>query len=349
MSIQKTKKRVSARQKSAIIKRRLIIKTAAKYLPALVLFLTAFSIHTPAAANNSTKRVLSYATSISQSALLSETNSERTSNGVAGLNLNSLLNNAAQTKANDMVTRDYWSHITPDGNQPWHFIVGAGYQYTAAGENLAYGFGTSADTVTGWMNSPPHRENLLNSAFTDVGFGFANSTNYVTTGPETVVVAMYGAPQQTVQPVSTNNTQPESSAQAQQNAPSASKSSASSEPVIESIQTSPVQPQASQPKTKAANQSSPLANQTNQNLSAKPATVSRIQLLTGGNAAWSRTLLVLSIAAVTILWILQRGSQIRRMLNVGERFFLKHAHIDLTILGFITLGWTLLQASGAVR
>ena len=43
------------------------------------------------------------------------------------------------------------------------------------------------------MNSPPHRQNLMNPVFLDVGFGYANSANFVGSGEETVVVAMYGA------------------------------------------------------------------------------------------------------------------------------------------------------------
>jgi uncharacterized protein YkwD len=136
--------------------------------------------------------VLPYATSMSIGALLAQTNVDRANNGVAGLALNPQLNQAAQAKANDMATRNYWSHNTPDGQAPWVFIDNAGYKYQKAGENLAYGFMTSDDAVAGWMNSPPHRENLLDSSFLDVGFGFANSENYQSSGPETIVVAMYG-------------------------------------------------------------------------------------------------------------------------------------------------------------
>src|SRR6185436_5689145 len=70
-----------------------------------------------------------------------------------------------------------------------------GYNYSSAGENLAYGYPTSAEAVTGWMNSPGHRANMLNGTFSEVGFGFANSANFNGSGEETVVVAEYGAPQ----------------------------------------------------------------------------------------------------------------------------------------------------------
>lgn len=132
-----------------------------------------------------------YATEMSRSGLLSSTNIQRSNNGQSSLTINSKLNQAAQAKANDMVARNYWSHNTPDGKEPWVFFDAQGYIYTKAGENLAYGFDNSSATVIGWMNSPSHKANLLDSTFTEVGFGFANSSDYVTTGEETIVVAMY--------------------------------------------------------------------------------------------------------------------------------------------------------------
>ena len=138
--------------------------------------------------------VLGYATSISPTSLLQATNSQRQRSGTQDLQLNSALSAAAQAKADDMVTRNYWSHTTPDGQQPWSFLESSGYKYEKAGENLAYGFVTSNDAVNGWMNSSTHRTNLLDVNYTEVGFGYANSTDYNKSGEETVVVAMYGKP-----------------------------------------------------------------------------------------------------------------------------------------------------------
>jgi hypothetical protein len=75
-----------------------------------------------------------------------------------------------------MAARDYWSHNTPDGQTPWSFITAAGYNYQTAGENLAYGFSTASDTVTGWMNSTEHRANILNGKFKELGVGVEPST-----------------------------------------------------------------------------------------------------------------------------------------------------------------------------
>jgi hypothetical protein len=138
--------------------------------------------------------VLGASSDYSSAALLSDTNQARSIDSEQGLTLDSQLGAAAQAKANDMVKRDYWAHNSPDGKTPWTFIASAGYQYQAAGENLAFGFNNAADTVTAWMNSTEHRANILNANYQNVGFGVADSPDYQGHGPATIVVAEYGQP-----------------------------------------------------------------------------------------------------------------------------------------------------------
>ncbi len=143
---------------------------------------------------NNTHRVLGATTNLSPSTLLIDTNNYRVEYHESNLSINSDLMNAAQTKANDMVTRDYWSHNTPSGIPPWTFITNAGYSYQRAGENLAYGFESSQAVLSAWMHSPEHRANILDSYYQNVGFGIASSPNYQGKGPATLIVAMYGQP-----------------------------------------------------------------------------------------------------------------------------------------------------------
>lgn len=140
------------------------------------------------------QNVLAVATNISPTGLLESTNEQRTTAGNVTLTLNEQLSGAAQKKAQDMVARNYWSHKTPEGGDPWTFIVAENYSYRKAGENLAYGFADSKGVVTGWMNSPSHRSNLLDKDFREVGFGIADSPNFNNGGPSTVVVALYAKP-----------------------------------------------------------------------------------------------------------------------------------------------------------
>ena len=173
------------------------LKAYAPYLPllAIVGFGLFISIAGPFKKTNSD--VLSYATNTTDPGLLDATNKERQDNGLQPLKYNVVLDKAAQAKAEDMASKNYWSHNTPDGKEPWVFFDDAGYKYYKAAENLAYGFGDSDSTVVGWMNSPSHRANVLDGELAEVGFGIVNVENYQNKGPETIVVAMYGLPPST--------------------------------------------------------------------------------------------------------------------------------------------------------
>lgn len=162
------------------------------YVP--MLFIIAVGLFLGSPRGQSHTDVLSYATEMSHSNLLEATNKQRVANQRKPLTINASLSNAAQAKAADMAARNYWSHVTPDGKAPWFFVDAAGYSYKKAGENLAYGFASSNETVSGWMNSSSHRENLLDTAFTEVGFGFIDAGSYNNAGEETIVVALYGQP-----------------------------------------------------------------------------------------------------------------------------------------------------------
>lgn len=159
------------------------------YLPLLLIVGVGFVINVAWAHPAS---VLGYATDLSATQLLQDTNSDRAQHQETGLALNSQLTAAASAKANDMVTRNYWSHDTPDGSPPWTFVIRSGYHYQKAGENLAYGFSSAEATLNAWMHSPEHRANVLGQDYTDVGFGIASAKDYQGTGPQTIVVAMYG-------------------------------------------------------------------------------------------------------------------------------------------------------------
>ncbi len=130
----------------------------------------------------------------SAQALLDATNRNRAGDNKAPLALNHQLTVAAQNKANDMASHNYWSHTAPDGKTPWDLITTAGYQYQEAGENLAYGFDDATAAEAGWMNSQEHRANILNANYTQVGFATAHVANYQGKGPSTIVVAEYATP-----------------------------------------------------------------------------------------------------------------------------------------------------------
>lgn len=327
-----------------------LTKRLARFIPALLLFgLSAYMGVSHASPLSSPHSVLSYATSVNATDLLTSTNTQRANGAIGNLVINSQLMSAAQAKANDMVSRDYWSHVTPDGKQPWDFMTAAGYSYKAAGENLAYGFATSADTVTGWMNSPPHRENLMNSVFQDVGFGIADSPNFVSNGQQTIVVAMYGAQAGASSPAPVASTPPSTPA-VQSATPKTPVAQAEAQPISDvPVVTEPVPVETTPSPTSEPVKTTPEAAPASKPIIAVPTKVSRIQVITAGSAQWSTTLLIASTCAIGLLWVFQRGFQIKRLVLAGEHFFLSHAHIDMAFLGLLTLGWTLLQTSGVIR
>ena len=56
----------------------------------------------------------------------------------------------------------------------------AGYPATVAVENVSAGYHTQAEAFSGWRDSPPHRENMLNSGVTNLGIAasYAPNTKY---------------------------------------------------------------------------------------------------------------------------------------------------------------------------
>jgi cell division septation protein DedD len=258
--------------------------------------------------------------------------------------LNSQLDNAAQAKANDMAARNYWSHDTPDGQSPWTFFTAAGYEYQTAGENLAYGFDTSLNTVNAWMNSPGHRANILNTTYTEVGFGIANAADYQGTGPETIVVAEYASPLK----IAAATPAPA------QSTPAPTASSPAATPAADTP--TPTAPSDSTPTTN--NKPEANATPTPANFSAalsnekKVATVpiTRIQLLAHNQAANWSAFAVSVIATVAIaLFLLRHGMVWHRVLRKGEKFVLKHKMLDIILVGVAVLGFLLTRTVAMIK
>ena len=138
-------------------------------------------------------KILGYSTNISKDEIISLTNSERGSKGLSQLKENVLLSEAAALKATDMFEDDYWAHFAPDGTSPWYFFKQTGYSYSWAGENLARDFQSSTGVIGGWMSSTAgHKENILNSNFTEIGVAVKNG---ILQGEETtLVVQLFAKP-----------------------------------------------------------------------------------------------------------------------------------------------------------
>jgi len=137
---------------------------------------------------------------ISRTVLIELTNKERQSLGVNSLEENALLNKAAQLKAQDIITYDYFSHQSPTGITPWYWFKKAGYNYQIAGENLGIGFLDSEEIYQAWNDSPSHRANLLNPKYQDIGIAVLKGD--FNGNETTLVVQLFGSPT-TIEPVKT--------------------------------------------------------------------------------------------------------------------------------------------------
>lgn len=137
-------------------------------------------------------RVLGYAANISPNEVIRLTNEQRVANGLSPVTENSTLDSAAQAKGNDMLAKGYWAHFAPDGTSPWSFFLSFGYKYRYAGENLARDFQDAPSAVNAWMNSPSHRENILNPNYKEIGIGVVEGN--LAGVNTTIIVQFFGTP-----------------------------------------------------------------------------------------------------------------------------------------------------------
>ncbi len=116
---------------------------------------------------------------------LSLVNRDRQTDGLGPLTEDDLMNRNAQKHARDMVQREFFDHTNPDGEGPsdrYRKLGGSG----GIAENILYLRNPGDVTVTlgliekihsRWMNSPPHRQNILTARYTKFGFGIAVETS----------------------------------------------------------------------------------------------------------------------------------------------------------------------------
>ena len=107
--------------------------------------------------------------------LLNLINNDRKNAGLQTISLDAPLNNLAQLHSEDMVNRNYFGHVNPDGQTPDDRRITLGIQ-TAVGENLAQS-PTVLYTHYGLMRSGIHRKNIMDPKWTMVGIGIAQNSS----------------------------------------------------------------------------------------------------------------------------------------------------------------------------
>ncbi len=98
---------------------------------------------------------------------------------------------AAALHSQDMARRDYFAHASPEGRRVGDRATAAGYHWHAIGENLAAGDRSIDAVMDGWLASPSHCHNLMNSAYVHVGVSCVHRPG---TAWETYWTLMLGRP-----------------------------------------------------------------------------------------------------------------------------------------------------------
>jgi len=141
------------------------------YLIAAFVFLS-YGISVSSHANKSAAIALSDA----ESEVLQETNIQRQKKNMGGVTPNPALMALARNYAKRLAENNVLTHEL-NGEDFSKRIKKSGYSYRLVGENLAAGQYSPSEVVKAWLGSKPHRHNLLNSKFTEIGIGVYKSKN----------------------------------------------------------------------------------------------------------------------------------------------------------------------------
>ena len=104
--------------------------------------------------------------------MLARVNDERAAAGCRPVSADTGLAAVARTHSADMRDRGYFSHVDPDGLDPFTRARAAGIPYARA-ENIASGQPDAAAVMAAWMGSPGHRQNILDCSLGTLGVGVA--------------------------------------------------------------------------------------------------------------------------------------------------------------------------------
>lgn len=107
---------------------------------------------------------------LTKEGIIKWTNAQREKYGLPSLKENSLLSVSAAIKIEDMFENQYFSHYSPTGKGIEDLAKTVNYEFIFIGENLALGnFKDDEALVLAWMESPGHRENILNEKYQEIG------------------------------------------------------------------------------------------------------------------------------------------------------------------------------------
>lgn len=95
------------------------------------------------------------------------------------LKWNDKLGEAALGHSTDMARKGDMGHRGFDGSSPAERIDRLGYRWVAYGENVGEGYGNPEEAVKGWLRSPAHCRNIMNSGFLEAGAASARESGAI--------------------------------------------------------------------------------------------------------------------------------------------------------------------------
>ncbi|MFF8842149.1 CAP domain-containing protein [Streptomyces sp. NPDC015127] len=109
--------------------------------------------------------------------IVSLVNAHRERAGCAPLRVDDRVQAAAQAHADDMAARGFYAHKSPEGREGGDRLKAEGYAWSRWAENIHRGPRDPAATVSGWMGSAAHRENIVDCRLKDTGVGVSLKPN----------------------------------------------------------------------------------------------------------------------------------------------------------------------------
>jgi uncharacterized protein YkwD len=135
-------------------------------------------------------------------AILDGLNAARASHGLRRLVLSDSLQRAAAAHSQSMLQAGYFAHESKNGSsfvaRVKRYYSPSGYTTWSAGENLLYNTADVDATaaIEAWLASPPHRENMLDPRWREVGIASLHADSAGGTfggGPTWVITMDFGA------------------------------------------------------------------------------------------------------------------------------------------------------------
>ena len=102
-----------------------------------------------------------------------EINEIRVQYSLAPFSKSQKITQAALRHSNDMADNNFFDHTGSDGTRAGNRLDEACYNWQAFGEIIAAGYGSPAGVVEAWMDSPGHKDIILDPDLADIGAGYA--------------------------------------------------------------------------------------------------------------------------------------------------------------------------------